>query len=149
MMQSRHNQNCSELCTRDLSRVSRCLSLSALGLGLENELQIAPLKCLTARVSQIAQQGLQRGIRYLQSDLLIVLCAHTSRLTSALHRAPRLHPPPSSSPASAVHHWHLALQGLAAGLVLPAVHSLTRVTERQLIKPLLVRQASLKPCARA
>lgn len=147
-MQSRHNQVRSGLCTRELSRVSRCLSLSALGLGLENELQIAPLKCLTARVSQIARQGLRRGTRCLQSDLLIVLCAHTSRL-SALHRAPRLRPPPSSSPASAAHHWHLALQGLVAGLVLPAVHSLTRVTDRQLIRPLLVRQASLKPCARA
>lgn len=65
MMQSRHNQNRSELHTRDLSRVSRCHSLSALGFGLENELQIAPLMCLTARISQIALQGLRKGIRVL------------------------------------------------------------------------------------
>ena len=51
------------------------------GPGPENELQIAPLQCLTARISHIELQDLQkRNLGWLQSDILIVLefCVFTS-----------------------------------------------------------------------
>lgn len=60
----------------------RRLSLPS-GLGLENELQIAPLKCLTARMSRTELQGPRKGnAGCSQRDILIELSAMCSSLQS-------------------------------------------------------------------
>lgn len=127
MMQNHHNKNraAGEL---NLGDQVPLFSLPS-GLGLENELQIALLKCLTARISSVELQGLGKensGCR--QSDILIVVGSVYSRQHIPSIPPPLSCYPPTSSPASAVHH---VAPGLAVALQqvsrLPLVHSPARV----------------------
>lgn len=82
------------------------------GHRLENELQIAPLKCLTARISQIELQGLRKENSgcWQSGSLVVVDCVYSQQWHCRLSRLPL---PPTSSPASAIHH---ATPGLTAAL---------------------------------